>query len=150
MYGCMYVCVCTIISSYYLLELKLFNTFCQCTFKRIVFVAEVLEFMNKIFQEYFLDDPVFRLVAILKYIKNFSKDNFKGIHSEIYKFFFEKTTSKKSIFKVSSYSLSTKSFKNTFKEISILESCSVSVNKTYKIHLGRKTFSSSQYSWLYL
>ena len=26
--------------------------------------------MNKIFQEYFLDDPVFKLVAIQKYINN--------------------------------------------------------------------------------
>ena len=33
--------------------------------------------MNKIFQEYFLDDPVFRSVAILKSI---SKKNFKEIH----------------------------------------------------------------------
>ena len=33
-----------------------------------IFVVEVSGFMNKIFQEYFSDDPVFRLVAILKSI----------------------------------------------------------------------------------
>ena len=42
--------------------------------------------MNKIFKEYFLDNPVFRLVAILKSI------------NKIY----EKKTSKESIFKVGS------------------------------------------------
>ena len=35
------------------------------------FVLEVLKYMNKIFQEYFLDDPVIRLVAILKSINKF-------------------------------------------------------------------------------
>ena len=37
--------------------------------------------MNKIFEEYFLDNPVFRLVAILKSInKIYEKKNFKGIY----------------------------------------------------------------------
>ena len=51
-----------------------------------IFVVEVLKSMNKIFKGHFLGDPVFRLVAILKSI---SKT-------------FEKKTSKKFIFKVSS------------------------------------------------
>ena len=42
--------------------------------------------MNKIFKEYFLDDPVFKLVAIQKSINKI----------------FKKTISKKSIFKVGS------------------------------------------------
>ena len=50
MYVCMYVCI-----------------FCWCTFKYIIFVI-VVNAMNKIFQEHFLDKPVFRLVAILKSI----------------------------------------------------------------------------------
>ena len=33
------------------------------------FVVEVLGSKNKILREYFLEDPVFRLVAILKSIK---------------------------------------------------------------------------------
>ena len=38
------------------------------------FVVEILEYMNKIFQEYFLDSPVFKLVAIQKSIhKNLEK-----------------------------------------------------------------------------
>ena len=51
-----------------------------------ILVVEVLKSMNKIFKGHFLGDPVFRLVAILKSI---SKT-------------FEKKTSKKFIFKVSS------------------------------------------------
>ena len=43
--------------------------------------------MNKIFQQYFLDDLVFRLVAILKSINKI----------------FEKTISKKSIFKIGTF-----------------------------------------------
>ena len=41
-----------------ILELKLFNIFCQWYFKWIIFVVEVLECMKKIFQECFLDDSV--------------------------------------------------------------------------------------------
>ena len=38
------------------------------------FVVEILEYMNKIFQEYFLDSPVFKLAAIQKSIyKNLEK-----------------------------------------------------------------------------
>ena len=55
-------------------------------FKWIIFVVEVLESVNKIFQEYLLDNPVFRLVAILKSINKI----------------FEKQIQKKSIFKVGS------------------------------------------------
>ena len=46
------------------------------------FFVEILEAMYKIFQEYFLDDPFFKWVAIEKSI--------------------QKTTSRKSIFKVGS------------------------------------------------
>ena len=38
-------------------------------FKKIIFVVEVLESMIKIFQEYILEDSVFRLAATLKSIK---------------------------------------------------------------------------------
>ena len=48
-----------------ILEPKLFNIFCQCTFQLIMCVLEVLQSMNKIFQEP-LGDPVFRSVAIMK------------------------------------------------------------------------------------
>ena len=55
-----------------ILEPKLF--FVSVPWNELFFVEEVLESMNKIFQEYLLDDPVFRLVAILKSIKkNFEK-----------------------------------------------------------------------------
>ena len=36
--------------------------------------------MDKIFQEYFLDDLVFRLVPIPKSANKFLKNNFKKIH----------------------------------------------------------------------
>ena len=37
-------------------------------------MVEILEYMNKIFQEYFLDSPVFKLAAIQKSIyKNLEK-----------------------------------------------------------------------------
>ena len=57
--------------------------------------------MNKIFQEYSIEDPVFRLVAILKS----KKENFR------------KTTPKKSIFKVGSSESINKILENTCKEI---------------------------------
>ena len=44
------------------------------------FVVELVESMNKIFQENFLDDLVFNLVAIQKSIKQISKNNFKEIY----------------------------------------------------------------------
>ena len=53
-----------------ILEPKLFNIFCQCTFQLIMCVLEVLQYMNKIFQEPFLGDPVFRSVAIIKSMNN--------------------------------------------------------------------------------
>ena len=49
-----------------ILEPWLFNIFCQCTFQLIMCVLEVLQSMNKIFQEPFLGDQVFRSVAIMK------------------------------------------------------------------------------------
>ena len=36
--------------------------------------------MNNIFQKHFLDNPVFRLVAILKSINNIFEKQFKEIH----------------------------------------------------------------------
>ena len=62
-----------------ILEPRLFNMFRYCTFKLIIFVA-VLQSMTKIFQEHFLDNPFFRLVAILKSITKFSKNNFNEIN----------------------------------------------------------------------
>ena len=73
--------------------------------------------MNKIFQEYFSDNPVFSLG-----------------YSEIYLQNFQKTTSKKSNFKII-LNLSAKSLKNTYKEICILESFSVSMKKIFEIRL---------------
>ena len=68
-----------------ILELKLFNIFFKCIFKWIIFVVEVLESTNKIFQIYFFDNSVFRLVATLKFINEISEKH-----------------SKKSVFKVGS------------------------------------------------
>ena len=65
---------------------------------------QVLESMNKIFQEYFLDDPVFRLVDILKSIKKN----------------FEKQLERNQILRYLVQNLSTKSLKNTCKEMYIL------------------------------
>ena len=70
MYVCMYACMHEFPddNKQEILEPKLINMFCYCTFKWITFVVEVLESTNKILQEYFLDIPVFKLVAILKSI----------------------------------------------------------------------------------
>ena len=74
------------------------------------FFEEVLESANKIFREHFLDDPVFRLVAILKSVnKIFEKQN--------------------------PLKISTKSFKNISEKICILENWSVSTNKIFEIQL---------------
>ena len=73
--------------------------------------------MNKMFQEYFLDDPGFRLVAIPKYIKIFQNGN-------------------------PFLRLLTESLKNTCKKIYILEGFSVSINKIFEIHLWRNFFFS--------
>ena len=51
-----------------MLEPKFFSNFFWCTFKWIIFFVEVLGSTNKVFVEYFLDYPVFRLVPILKSI----------------------------------------------------------------------------------
>ena len=79
-------------------------------------MLHILESMNKIFQRYFLDNPVFKLLAIHKYIN---------------KILTNKTTSKKSFFKVGTVvqNLSTESSKNTCQEICILENSSVSMTK---------------------
>ena len=89
-----------------------------------MFVVEVLESMGKIFQEYFLDNLVLRLVAIPKSINKI----------------FEKQLQRNPFLLQVVLNLSTKSFKNTCKEICILESCSLSVNKTFEIHLWRNSF----------
>ena len=86
--------------------------------------------MNKIFLEYFLDDPVFKLVAIQKSINNIFKKQFQRNP------FLRKVVS----------NLSTESLKNTCKEICVLESCSVSVNKIFEMHLCRNVFFSLPYS----
>ena len=61
-----------------ILEPKIFNIICEFALEGIIFVVEVLESKNKIFQEYFLDN------------------------SEIFQQKFQKTASKKSIFKIGS------------------------------------------------
>ena len=70
--------------------------------------------MIKIFQEYFLDDSVFRLVAILKSINKI----------------FEKQLQRNPFLRWVVSNLSTK----TCKEIYVLESCSVSMNKIFEVH----------------
>ena len=75
--------------------------------------------MNKIFLEYFLDDPVFKLITIQKSINKIFKKQLKRNP------FLRKVIS----------NLSTESLKNTCKEICILERCSVSVNKIFEIRL---------------
>ena len=85
MYVCMYVYMYEFPddNKQEILGLKLFNIFCYCTFKLNISVADILESMNKIFQEYFLDHPVFKLAGIQKSINKI----------------FKKTTSKESVFK---------------------------------------------------
>ena len=76
--------------------------------------------MNEMFQEYFLDDPGFRLVAILKCIKIFQNQFQRNPYLR----------------------LSTESLKNTCKKIYILEGFSVSINKIFEVHLWRNLFFS--------
>ena len=54
--------------------MKLFHVFCQRAFKRVIFAVEILESINKIFQEYFLDNPVFKLVATQKPLNKIFKE----------------------------------------------------------------------------
>ena len=75
----------------------------------------------KIFQDHFLDNPVFRFKAILKSIDKI----------------FRKLLQKKSFLKVGE---SAKSLKNTCKEICILESFSVSRNKIFETNLRMNCF----------
>ena len=87
--------------------------------------------MNKIFQEYFLDDPVFKLVAIQKSINKI----------------FKKQLQRNPFLRQVVPNLSTESLKNTCKEICILESCSISTNKIFEMHLRRNSyFFSLSYS----
>ena len=56
------------------LELNLFKIFHLRTIKCVIFAAEASESTNIIFHEYLLNDPDFRLVAIVKSInKMFEK-----------------------------------------------------------------------------
>ena len=70
-------------------------------------------------KEYILDDPVFRLVAILKSISKV----------------FKKQLQRNPLLRCIVQNLSTKSLKNTYEKIFILRSCSVSMNKILEIHL---------------
>ena len=91
--------------------------------------------MNKLIQEHFSDDPVFRLVTILKSINKI----------------LEKQLQRNPFFKMVIPNLSAKSLKNTCEEICILESFSVSMSKIFEIHLCEGIlFFSLPYSWLYL
>ena len=80
---------------------------------------EVLESMSKIFQEYFVDDPVFRYVAILKSL-------FKKLEWQ-----FQENPFLRQVVP----NLSTKSLKNTCEEICILESCFLSMSKIFEMNL---------------
>ena len=63
------------------LEPKLFNIFCYCTFKWIIFVVEILEpTYEQNLLRIILDDLVFRLVAIVKHINKLFKKDFKEIY----------------------------------------------------------------------
>ena len=75
--------------------------------------------MDKIFQKYFLDNPVFRYVAILICINKI----------------FQNQLQKYPLLRQAVPNLSTKSLRNTCEEIYILESCSVPMNKIFQIHL---------------
>ena len=75
--------------------------------------------MTKIFPEYFLDDPFFKLVAIQKLLTKIFKTQLQ----------------RNPFLRWVVSNLSTESLKNTCKEICILEGCSVSMNKTFEIHL---------------
>ena len=67
--------------------------------------------MSKVFQEHFLDNPVSRLVAILKSINGIFEKQFQG----------------------NPFLMDSKSSKNTCEEICSLESCSVSMNQLFEI-----------------
>ena len=105
MYVCMYIyiCVCVCVCV------------CVCTFKWIIFVVEVLESMNKIIKEYFLDNPVLRLVTILKSIKELQRVSAESINRNLEKWLQRNL-------------------------ICILESCSVSLNKIFEMHHWKNYF----------
>ena len=90
MYAHVYVCTCEFPddNKQEILEPKIFNIFFSVPLKKLFLLQFSMNIFKKHFyehfQKHFLDNPVFRLVAILKSINNI----------------FEKTTSKKSIFKV--------------------------------------------------
>ena len=75
--------------------------------------------MDKIFQEYFLDNPAFRLVAILICINKI----------------FQNQLQRNPFLRQAVPNLSTTSLRNTDKEICILEGCSVPMNKIFQIYL---------------
>ena len=79
----------------------------------------VLRSINKIFEEHFLGNRLFRLVAILK-----------GTNK-----IFEKQLQENPSERHAVLNLSAKFFKNTYEGICILESISVSMYKIYEIHL---------------
>ena len=62
-YASMYICMYDFPDDNKQEILELFNIFSQC-----IFVIEILDSLNKIFQEYFLNSPIFKLVAIQKSI----------------------------------------------------------------------------------
>ena len=76
------------------------------------------------------------------YEKNLSRMLFRRstFYSEIYQQKFRKTTSNKSFLTLVVLNLSTKSMKNSCKDICILENCSVSINKIPEIYLRRNSF----------
>ena len=84
--------------------------------------------MNKIFQEHFLDNPVFRLVAILKSINKI----------------FEKQLQRNQYLRQVIPNLSPKSLKNTWKAFLYLRT------KSLKYICEGIHFFSLPYSWLYL
>ena len=90
-------------------------------FTSSLFMGNVLQLQ---LQEYFLDNPVFRLETILKSINKL----------------FEKQLQRYPFLSQVVPNLPTKSLKNTWKKICILESGSVSINKIFEMHLWKNYF----------